>query len=54
MASTSSGIAPDDYELAISDDEQERPKLGLNAFRSLFEGQYNILYEGWQLIVQKN
>jgi predicted O-methyltransferase YrrM len=44
----------DDYELAISDDEHERPKLGLDAFRSLFKGQYNLLHEGWQLILQKN
>lgn len=45
----------DDYELGSSQENKPEfaPKMGVNAFCSVFKNQYEIVYKGWQLILRK-
>lgn len=43
----------DDYGLEIDPNLNDRPKLGIDAFLRLFEGQYRLLHRGFQAVVQK-
>jgi hypothetical protein len=43
----------DDYGLTIDPNEQQRPKVGIDAFLARFAGQYLTVHLGWQLIVRK-
>ena len=43
----------DDYEWTLASAEEERPKLGIDAFLATQAGQYTELHRGYQLIVRK-
>ncbi|MGP1382405.1 MAG: tetratricopeptide repeat protein [Thainema sp.] len=43
----------DDYDFVFSDANHLNPKLGIDAFLQSFHGQYQILHQSHQLIVQK-
>jgi predicted O-methyltransferase YrrM len=43
----------DDYEWSLSEQEIERPKLGIDTFLRVREGTYRERHRGYQLIVEK-
>lgn len=42
----------DDYEW-LKPDKTAGPKAGIDAFLQVFEGQYELLHKGWQVILRK-
>jgi predicted O-methyltransferase YrrM len=44
----------DDYEWHFVMPETEKPKLAINAFLTVFTGEYSLLHKGHQVIIQKN
>jgi predicted O-methyltransferase YrrM len=44
----------DDYDWACFPDQPlRRPKMGIDAFLSVFEGEYTVLHKGYQIILRK-
>lgn len=43
----------DDYGWELMDDENERPKLGVDAFLKTIEGGYRELHRSWQIAIQR-
>jgi predicted O-methyltransferase YrrM len=43
----------DDYEFDEIKEESERPKLGIDAFLTAFEGKYRVVHKGYQVVIAK-
>ena len=43
----------DDYEFDEIKEESERPKLGIDAFLTAFDGQYRVVHKGYQVVIAK-
>jgi Methyltransferase domain len=43
----------DDYEWEYLPEPRSNPKLGIDSFLSAFEGQYRIIYKGFQVALEK-
>lgn len=43
----------DDYEFDLNKTELERPKLGIDAFLTAIEGQYQLIHKDYQVVIAK-